>query len=190
VIEYAYFFVNTENKGFDAVAVASVATAIMALIVSIIAWRTSNKQLQQNMNHNRLSVRPIISSIQAYEPEKKTLSISIVNGGLGPTQIKGMKILIDKCAINSPRAMAEVVTTLTDDLDIESPFVELIGKDHTIRSGDKINLITFKCNEDVAFEFLSRFEQRCRVELIYFSVYSETFFAYFPEHEEIFNAKN
>lgn len=129
-------------------------TAIMAVILSVIAIFISLWQGSELMEHNRNSVRPYLqldTTSSLNKGEKAAVLLS--NEGLGPAIIKKVLVYVnDKKIYGAPNLVRNVINEL--DLGFLSFKGETFRKDDAIRAGDTI--VLFGLIEETDIKKLSK----------------------------------
>lgn len=69
-----------------------VVIATLAVVVSIWQVRISERQLEIQREHNRLTVKPDISISQTVSGDQSQMELTIVNKGFGPAKIKSLEL--------------------------------------------------------------------------------------------------
>ncbi len=130
------------------IAIASAITAICALAATI--W-----QGRQNYKHNKLSVRPMLTTMINYKDGKKTRTVSfeLINSGFGPAIIKDFILMFDgeEVSKNNLKSYEDFLKEKAKSFKVESVFS--ITPDASIVMGERYELFSFsyKHGEDVSF---------------------------------------
>ena len=69
-----------------------VVIATLAVVVSIWQVRISERQLEIQREHNRLTVKPEITISQSISGEQSQFELRIMNKGFGPARIKNLEL--------------------------------------------------------------------------------------------------
>ncbi len=66
--------------------------ATLAVVVSIWQVRITERQLEIQREHNRLTVKPYLTISQSIHGEQGQLELAIINKGFGPAQIRDIEL--------------------------------------------------------------------------------------------------
>ena len=149
---------NTETW----VAIASAFTAVCALGATI--W-----QGQQNYKHNKLSVRPKLTTMENYEntDETRTVTFELINAGFGPAIFKDFILVYDGKEIskNNRKTYEDFLTEKTQGFTDVCIFSFI--PDSTISSGECCELFSFTHKHGQDASFINKLNLRVNYQSIY-----------------------
>lgn len=164
---------------------------IAAFVVSVCAIALTIYQAYISRKHNRLSVRPSLSTFIDSDPAPDNaritlVSVKLMNSGLGPAYIKSFEILVggEAITVKSPDEMHRLVLkhlpgTIVDD---RCRYV-VLGKHHVMAKDMPVEIaqIALRDITPAQTEPMKSFALRIRYE----SAYGESFTYDTRQHQEI-----
>lgn len=163
-------------RNISANEIISISAIIIALAsVSIAIWEGV-----ETRKHNRLSVRPKFEI--HFISSKDNYGYELVNSGLGPAIITGIRIFVDNEEIHGKGFSG--YDELLEKLGLQNKLIahDAVAAGITVRAGDKKKIIVFGFSEDDdPATILPEVYQRVRIEIGYNSMYDESFVCKIPK---------
>lgn len=185
MIEYAIYYLPALDSGTGLAATASTIAALLSLIVSIIAWRTSKRQLDANEKHNRIIVRPSLRAINSFNGHTREFTLSISNAGFGPGQIFESGLIYNgEEPHEKEQAMRWLAQKIKKEFRVESYDFSSFSLPHQIMPGEIIRLLHLKFEDGEIKKFMPLFEGNFSLKFRYKSAYDELFCFKGVEHQK------
>lgn len=163
----------------------------LALAVSVCAIALTIYQAYLSRQHNRLSVRPSLSTFVDTDPAPDNpritlISMKLMNSGLGPAYIKSFEILVrgEAFTVKTPDEMRVLVQKHFNGSLVDAPCRYVVfGKHHVMAQGkqEEIAQIAVRDITPAQTESLKDFALRVRYE----SAYGESFTYDTRQHLEV-----
>lgn len=165
--------------------IANLAQQYAALFISICALLLTINQARITRTHNKLTVRPHLTSFTEHLPHPNISGVTLIkltlsNNGIGPAVIKSYEPMLDGQPLDPTRfdallALAKDVLPVSI-LGQECRF-SFLRKGYVMAKDEEkpIASVAFVPTLDTDFILLERAEQRFHVRVAYESIYGEPF---------------
>lgn len=164
---------------------------VAAFFVSVCAIALTFYQAYLSRQHNRLSVRPSLSTLVDADPAPDNpqitlVSVKLVNSGLGPAYIKSFEILVfgEAVTVKTPEEMHRLALKyLPESIDEARCRYIVFGKHHVMAHGkqEEIAKIALRNATSAPTESVKNFALRVRYE----SAYGDSFTYDTRQHQEV-----
>lgn len=155
-----------------------VVTAISSAVIALCALVFSIWQGMVARKHNKLSVRPHLSTWSSADEEKGFYSFEIINNGIGPAIVEEATVKVDGKPIagKAADAVENAVKILFADLRYRANHSYFMKGD-TMAPNERCGLIELQFSDEPppSAEVIARAMKRVVVEITYKSFYGETF---------------
>jgi len=165
-----------------------------ALFVSICALFLTIHQSRATRKHNRLTVKPHLTSFtdRVADPERKGIILvkaTLSNNGLGPAIIKSFEPLFDGMPIKAsdPEDLAEFVEkTLSVSILRDECYFSVLRKDYVLAKDQKVTVaqLSIVPTLDVSYDDLKGALDKFHLRVTYESAYGESFVYDSRNHKE------
>lgn len=158
--------------------------ALASVVVAIVSAIFAAYQAFISRQHNRLSVRPHITTWADQTDEDKLYKIKfeLINNGLGPAILKEINIFFEKKLIGNNKNRDDLEKSILEILskqpNISRRVVSMMGLDFPLPAGERQTLLeihipfSWDLKKDEYMAFLDKFD----AEISYQSMYREGFF--------------
>ena len=162
------------------VALASAVVAICALFVTVY-------EVRQIRKHNRLSVRPLLTTMQNYDVKGKrqTFSFELINAGFGPAIIKDFILLYDgkEVSKNNIKKLEDFLLKKTRQFRDVKKVSFVPGSSLVAQERCEIFYFTYELGQDISF--LEKLDLRVN----YQSIYKDEVFTYDTKKDRLFHGE-
>ncbi|NQZ54646.1 MAG: hypothetical protein HRT93_10390 [Piscirickettsiaceae bacterium] len=154
-------------------------TTISIAVIAFCALVLTIFQSKRAQEHNRLSVKPHLTSFGYHQLDKNSYTFELINNGLGPAIIKKFTIIVDGNII-----AGEGTDPIKQGLEILFPNVKyqadyiFIGEDHAMAAKDKFIIVKvqFTGQQVPTLETIKHaFDERAELVIEYESFYGEKY---------------
>lgn len=160
-------------------------TGISSGVIALCAFVISICQGKQVREHNKLSVRPHLTTWRHSEPEKGFYRLELINNGIGPAVIEGFSIKVDGILVSGERSkpIEKAMEIVLPNLQYQ-PEQSYLEKGYVMAPKErcKIFAVQFLGHALPSKEFVDHAIERCELEILYKSFYGERF--HFPSQED------
>lgn len=143
----------------------------------------------QTRRHNRLSVRPRLTSETNDDAGNGFYSIELINNGIGPALIEEFLVKVDGKVI--PGQGVEPIKEVLEILFPKQHFKYnsrngYIAKGHSMAAKDKISIVAIQFLQQPlpTLEFIEHASNKVSLDIHYKSFYGEQFHFHFPTQDE------
>jgi len=155
----------------------------IAVIIASVAALFSGYQALLSRKHNRLSVKPHLTTSRygVSDKDKYTLTFCLENNGLGPAIIFDYNVFFDDKKIgdnyNNKDLQLAIETKIQNQKNIRNNTIMTLGLESAFPSGRKETLLAIHVDKTLNFdeELYQKFLDRFDLEIIYKSIYNEKF---------------
>jgi hypothetical protein len=153
-------------------AVAGISSAIIALCAfALTIWQASVQR-----QHNRLSVKPYLTT-WSHRDDKGLLKIDVLNNGIGPALIKVFKVYVDSHEVNGQDLdiIRNAVQILFANYNYEVSYNSFLSEGYMMSAKEVRCLvaINFLGPKYPAAEEIAHVQKRVKIYIEYESIYKE-----------------
>ncbi|ELD1799460.1 hypothetical protein QXB72_003263 [Vibrio fluvialis] len=120
----------------------------ISTIVAVGALFTGFYTIYQTQQHNKQSVKPLVTAWYAEDPMKGEVSWYVRNAGLGPGIIKNVQIFSHREPVSGDITQSNVWQVVQNNLpgnpDVEPQWNDLVVKGDVLKDGDLLTVLTAK----------------------------------------------
>lgn len=157
-------------------------TAISTIMIACVAIGLSIWQGIETRNHNKLSVKPLLSVTISTSKNDSSMGVRVDNNGIGPAIIREFLIYLDGqpakvYSLETARKIYQDAGLIIKGVDVS--IIEFDDQDPgtTLKHGGRLNIISYP-KENWTTEGIKIFEDalsRLGFQFIYESIYEEKF---------------
>lgn len=160
------------------IALASVVVATCALAITI--W-----QGRQNHKHNKLSVKPLLTTSEGFEEvgrNKFITTVEVLNTGFGPAIIKDFILIYDgqEVSKNNCQSYQELLDKIAKPLHVNHYW---FAPESSMPAEDVQELLSFEHKRDDDISFL----KKLNIKINYQSVYGDETFTYDSRKDRLYH---
>lgn len=164
-----------------------VITGISSAVIALCALVFSLYQGKQAREHNKLSVRPHLSTWEHKEVEGGFYRLELINNGIGPAVIDTFSIKVDGKlqSGDGSEPIVKAMEIVLQDRQYQPLERSYLGKGYVMAPKERCTVFAVKFFGQLpSKEFVEHAIKRCHLEVHYMSFYGEKF--RFPTEEDDF----
>lgn len=153
-------------------------TGISTTVIALCALAFSIWQGMQTRKHNKLSVRPHLTTWTNNDERNGFYKLELINNGLGPALIEKFLIKMDGKVISEQGLvpMENMFNTIFTNLDPEQTLGSYLAKDHSMAAKDKYTILNIQFLQPFpSRKVVAQALTRLNFEITYRSFYGEQF---------------
>lgn len=160
-------------------------TGISSAVIALCALVFSICQGMQARKHNRLSVRPDLTTWEEKDAEKGFYGVELINNGIGPAVIEEFSVKVDGKLVSGDGSepIVKAMKIVLPNLQYQSQ-QSYLGKGYVMAPKEQrtVFAVQFLGHPLPSMEFVEHAIKRCNLEITYKSFYGEKF--RFPRQKE------